>query len=135
MWECPICKRKFKVTNQSHICTTKTVGELFVDAPDAFVLAYDDIIQEVQQWEPCYVGASTKAVVVTSTIAWLIIRPMKTRLDVKFYTAQPVESERVRQVRPFNNKFGNHIHIRYPEQVDEELFELLRIGFDYSIQT
>lgn len=58
MWKCPECKRLFKNTNQSHMCTTKDGGELQ---------------------------------------AWLIIKPMKKELDVKFYAENPVDSDRIRR--------------------------------------
>ena len=52
MWTCPKCDRKFKTTNQSHMCTTKDIGELFLDGSDELVLAFDRIMTEVMQWEP-----------------------------------------------------------------------------------
>lgn len=47
MWQCPKCKRKFQKNKQSHMCTQKDVGELFVGKSDEMVLAYDDILQVI----------------------------------------------------------------------------------------
>ena len=70
----------------------KDIGELFVGKPDELVLAFAEITQEVEQWEPCTYGSSIHSIVFTSHKAWLIIKPMKTELDVKFYTDTALDS-------------------------------------------
>ena len=105
MWTCPVCNRKFKTTNQSHMCTTKDIGELFLDKPDELVLAFDRIMSEVMQWEPNYMGPSTKAVVFTNKKAWLIIRPMRKELDVKFYYHEELESRWVKRHSKYSWRF------------------------------
>ncbi len=134
MWQCPTCERLFKNTNQVHMCTRKDIGELFLDKPDELVLAYDDIIQHIKHWKPFSQGASVHSIIVTSKKAWLILKPMKKELDVKFYTDQPIASDRVKKITEYRNKFAHHIRISHPLQVDQEVFNLLKEGFDYSIK-
>ena len=116
------------------MCTQKDIGELFLEKPDELVLAYDDIIQHIQHWKPFSQGASVHSIIVTSKKAWLIIKPMKKELDVKFYTDQPIASDRIKKITEYRNKFAHHIRISDPMQVDQEVFALLRDGFNYSIQ-
>ena len=63
------------------MCTTKDIGELFIDKPDELVLAFDKIATRVLDWEPSHMGASIHSVVFTNKKAWLIIIPMKKVLD------------------------------------------------------
>lgn len=118
------------------MCTgePKDVGELFLDKPDALVLAYDDIITGIDSWKPVHIGAATHTVIVTSKQAWLIIKPMKSVLDVKFYTDYPIDSDRIKKIDEYGTKFGHHIRIKDPIEVDHDLFRLLKEGYDYSMK-
>ncbi len=84
MWTCPRCERQFKTRNQSHSCVTKSLDELFAKCPDHLLLAFDRLLSAVMEWEPISVGASQNTVVFTNKKAWLIVRPMRKELDVKF---------------------------------------------------
>lgn len=133
MWTCPTCNRKFKSNNQSHMCTTKDVGELFLDKSDELVLAFDRIMTTVMQWEPNYMGASIHSVVFTNRKAWLIIKPMKKELDVKFYCADKVDSNRIKKYVQYPNKVAHHIRVKEDFEVDGAFIELLRHGYDYAM--
>lgn len=133
MWQCDKCNRIFEKSNQSHICVVKDVGELFLDKPDEMVLAWDTLTQKVMEWQPNVYSASTKSIVYTSKKAWLIIKPMKNELDVKFYHDQKIVSYRIRKHQAYPNKYAHHIRIQYEHQVDQELMELLRKGYKYSL--
>ncbi|MEM8908030.1 MAG: DUF5655 domain-containing protein [Bacteroidota bacterium] len=116
------------------MCSTIEIGTLFEDKPDELVLAYDGIVQGVSNWQPNSIGASIHTVVMTSQKAWLIIRPMKKELDVKFYYDEILESERLKRVSKFGKKYAHHLRIKDPEELDEEIFELLRMGHEYSLR-
>lgn len=133
MWTCPKCERKFKSQNQHHICTTKDIGELFIDKPDDLVLAFDRIMTAVMRWKPNYMGASTHSIVFTNHKAWLIVKPMKKRLDVKFYHREEIESDIIAKRTTYPNKFAYHISISYEEEVTTEFLELLSMGYEYAL--
>ncbi|MEO1514519.1 MAG: DUF5655 domain-containing protein [Bacteroidota bacterium] len=116
------------------MCTKIGIGEVFLNKPDELVIAYDDIVQVVSRWVPCSIGASVHSVVFTSQKAWLIIKPMKKELDVKFYCDSPIESEKLKRTYRTGPKYAHHIRIQHSDQLDDEFFELLRAGFEYSLQ-
>lgn len=134
MWQCTKCKRIFEKTNQSHICVVKDVGELFIDKPDEMVLAWDAITQQVMTWQPNVYSASTKSIVYTSKKAWLIIKPMKYELDVKFYHHDKLISERIKKHQKYPNKYAHHLRIANEYQVDQEFIELLKKGYKFSLR-
>ncbi|HAA14806.1 MAG TPA: hypothetical protein DCE41_25200 [Cytophagales bacterium] len=133
MWTCEKCNRVFQTTNQSHICVVKDVGELFVGKPDSLVLAWDALTQRVMEWQPNVYSASTKSIVYTSKKAWLIIKPMKAQLDVKFYHEEKLVSDRIKRHQNYRNKWAHHLRIHDELQVDREVLSLLRQAYDYSV--
>ncbi|MFK8105443.1 MAG: DUF5655 domain-containing protein [Saprospiraceae bacterium] len=134
MWTCERCQRNFKSTNQSHTCTTIDIGELFLGKPDDLVLAFDDILMGVANWEPNSIGAARHSIVFTNHKAWLIVKPMKTELDVKFYYDAPIESDRFKRIKDYRNKYAHHIRIKHPNEINEEFFELLKLGYKYALR-
>lgn len=133
MWRCKKCERVFKVKNQSHTCTNIDMGELFLGKPDALVLALDKLLIETSNWMPNEVGVAKNTIVFTSKKAWLIVRPMKNVLDIKFYYSEELESDIIHKRSPWSNKFAHHIRVENATQLNQEVFELLRKGFDYSL--
>ncbi len=134
MWTCPNCERIFKSTNQSHSCNEKTLDELFEGKPDDVLLAFDRIMTEVVNWEPCSLGAAKKAVVFTSKKAWLIARPMTKVLDVKFYNDEPLDSRIIHKIDIWGKKYAHHIRLKNEDEVTEEVFKLLKIGHKFSLK-
>jgi len=116
------------------MCATIDIGELFIDKPDRLVLMYDAIRQVVMQWQPNYVGPSTKSIVFTNEKAWLIIRPMKKQLDLRFYLQDRYDHPRIQKHQKYSNKCAHHIRITDKYQIDEELFALLRMGYDFALK-
>ncbi|MGD1843801.1 MAG: DUF5655 domain-containing protein [Salibacteraceae bacterium] len=133
MWTCPACERQFKTNNQSHTCTTKTLDDLFHDKPDHLVLAFDRVLNAVVHWEPNSVGVARHSVVFTNRKAWLIVKPMKKELDLKFYHHQPLEGDALRKVSFSMGKYVHHIRINDEHQVGPEVLELLRQGYQYAM--
>lgn len=80
-------------------------------------------------------GTARKAIVFTSTKAWLIVRPMTKELDLKFYYGEPLNSGVLKKVQPYNKKFAHHIRIKNENQLNEEVFRLLKKGHEYTLTT
>lgn len=133
MWQCPNCDRFFKTSNQWHSCTSFDIGELFLGKPDDLVMAFDSILQAVASWNPNTIGPAKHTIVLTSKKAWLIIKPMTKVLDLKFYVKDQITSERIKKRTKYPNKYAHHIRVNGPDEVDRELIELLRLGFEYSL--
>jgi len=116
------------------MCTTKDIGELFIGKPDELVLAFDSIMTAVMQWQPNHVGASVHTIIFTNKKAWLIIRPMKKELDVKFYCDDRLESELIKKIVPYPNKSAHHLRVSHENEVTSEFLKLLREGFNYAMK-
>lgn len=134
MWICPNCNRQFKVTNQSHMCVNKTIDDIFVDVSDNLVLAFDAIFNIVMQWEHMTAGASVHTVIFTNKRAWLIIKPMSKALDVKFYYHEPIDRDIFARITEYNGKYAHHIRIADENDVNEEIVNLLRLGWNWGME-
>ena len=134
MWKCSKCNRDFKTQNQSHSCVKKDIGEFFIGKPDELVLAFDQIMTQVLTWQPNSFGASINTIVFTNTKAWLIVKAMKTELDLKFYYDEQLESLYIKKVTIFNKKYAHHIRINHESQITDELISLLKKGYEYAHQ-
>ena len=132
MWTCPNCERNFKSANQWHMCTNKTIDDLFEGRPDNLILAFDALLVGVIDWEPCSVGPSTKSIVFAKEKAWLIVRPMTKELDLKFYYPEKIEHRLIRKTSHYGKKVAHHIRISDEAEVTNELLELLRKGYNAS---
>lgn len=133
MWTCPKCTRKFASKNQWHECSTRDVGELFIGKPDALVLAFDSLQQEVMKWKPNDLSAAKHSVVFTSKKAWLIVKPMKEVLDLKIYHKNELNSVLIHKSTAYPNKRAYHIRIASEAEVSQQLLDLLHKGYSYSL--
>ncbi len=133
-WNCPKCKRPFKVINQSHACTQKDMGELFLGKSDALVLAFDTLLQLTKNWQPNFVGTATHSIVFTNKKAWLIVKPMKAVLDIKFYFDEEILSDRIHKINNYFGKYAHHIRIQDAEELDQNFFDLIRNGYKFSLK-
>jgi hypothetical protein len=134
MWTCPRCERQFKTKNQSHSCVNTTIDELFANRPDNLILAFDQVLSKVIDWEPTTVGTSKNTIIFTNKKAWLIIKPMTRELDIKFYYHEPLQSAIIKKTNSWGKKFAHHIRIQDEHQVNSELLTLLRKGFDFAME-
>lgn len=102
MWTCPSCNRNFYTQNQSHTCSQTQVGELFQNKSDELVLAFDGILCVSENWKPNTYGADKHSIVFHSKRAWLIVKPKKKELDLKFYYDSEIESELLHKTTNFS---------------------------------
>jgi len=116
------------------MCVDHTIDDIFADVSDSLVLAFDAIFSTVMSWTPITAGASVHAVVFTNKKAWLIIRPMSKTLDVKFYNDEPVDSDAFKKITEYKGKYAHHLRIADASEVTDEVFDLLRIGWEFGMK-
>lgn len=133
MWTCPRCKRRFKNHNQSHYCTTKSIDDLFKGKPDDLLLAFDKILIDVSDFGDVSIGVSVNTVIFTNKKAFLIVRPMSKVLDLKFYHNQELRSANLHKSGKLGKKFYYHIRVKNEGEVDDEVIQLLKKGYDQGL--
>ena len=136
MWTCPKCQRPFHSSNQSHICNDITIDDIFAGKPDDLLLAFDEVLLAVMDWQPNLIGAATKAIVFTNKRAWLIVRPMSKLLELSFYSANELTSSVIHKsgLAIKKDKFRHSIRLSGPGEITPEIVDLLKIGYDYGMR-
>ncbi|WP_020567085.1 DUF5655 domain-containing protein [Neolewinella persica] len=118
------------------MCNDITVDDIFAGKPDDLVLAFDEVLLAVMDWEPNHIGAATKAIVFTNKRAWLIVRPMSKLLELSFYSSGELSSSAIHKsnLAIKKDKFRHSIRISGPGEITPEMVDLLKIGFDYGMR-
>lgn len=110
------------------------MGELFIGRSDDLVLAFDSLLTLVAPWEPGTVGTAMNTIVFTNKKAWLIVRPMKKELDLKFYYSEPLEHDLLKKVKFAYGKYAHHIRIKHEREVTPDLLRLLKKGYEFGMR-
>ncbi|WP_025144256.1 DUF5655 domain-containing protein [Pedobacter jeongneungensis] len=129
-WTCPNCDRELPWNNYRHHCQRVDLDSLFLGRSAELVLAFDKILAEVSGWPDVLIGVTPNCIVFTKKVGFLIIRPMKKELDIKFYSAVVHAEKPVIKSIPSGKKFENHIRISSAEEVRPGLFVYLRESYE-----
>ena len=124
MWTCENCDRIFTSSNQYHICIKKDIGNLFVDKPDELVLLFDTLITTLKKWQPNVYNAFVNTIVFKNAKTWLVVKPMKTALDLKIYSDTFIDSERIKAQSKYANKIVYHLSISSEKDADQKTSSL-----------
>jgi hypothetical protein len=93
------------------------------------MLVFDKILAEVADWEGVLVGTTPNCIVFTRRVGFLIIRPMKKELDLKFYSKEAHPEKPVIKSIASGNKFENHIRVAALDDLRPALFVYLRESY------
>lgn len=129
-WTCPNCDRELPWKDYRHYCQRVSLDSLFEGRSPELVLAFDKILAEVADWEKVLVGVTPNCIVFTRRVGFLIIRPMKKWLDIKFYSAVAHPEKPVIRSTASGNKFENHIRIETVNDIRPALFVYIRESYE-----
>ncbi|MFD0793123.1 DUF5655 domain-containing protein [Mucilaginibacter litoreus] len=129
-WTCPKCDRELPWKDYRHYCQRVSLDSLFEGRSPELVLAFDKILAEVADWDKVLVGVTPNCIVFTRRVGFLIIRPMKKWLDIKFYSAAPYPEKPVIKSFKSGNKYENHIRVASTEDIRPGLFVNIRDSYE-----
>ncbi|MGN6640109.1 MAG: DUF5655 domain-containing protein [Mucilaginibacter sp.] len=129
-WTCPHCDRELPWKDYRHYCQRVELDSLFEGSSPELVLAFDKILAEVADWPKVLVGVTPNCIVFTRRVGFLIIRPMKKWLDIKFYSAVSHSEKPVIKSVAAGKKFANHIRVTNVDDLNPTLFRYIRESYD-----
>ncbi|WP_429401648.1 DUF5655 domain-containing protein [Mucilaginibacter lappiensis] len=88
------------------------------------------MLAEVADWPKVLIGVTPNCIVFTRRVGFLIIRPMKKELDLKFYSKVLHPEKPVIKSVATGNKFENHIRISQLDDIRPGLFVYLRESYE-----
>jgi hypothetical protein len=128
-WICPKCERELPKPEQRHYCARVSLDSLFLGRPTELVLVFDKLLAEVANWDGVLVGTTPNCIVFTRRLTFLVIRPLKKELDLKFYSSVAHPEKPVLKSIASGNKFENHIRIALLDDLRPALFNYLRESY------
>jgi hypothetical protein len=96
------------------------------------MLLFDKILAKVADWPKVMVGYTPYCIVFTRCVGFLVIRPMKKWLDIKFYSAIPHPEKPVLKSVAACKKFANHIRVTTLDDLRPGLFKYIRMSYELT---
>ena len=128
-WTCPNCERELPKPEQPHYCARVSLNSLFEGRPAEMILVFDKILAEVADWDGVLVGTTPNCIVFTRRLTFLVIRPMRKELDIKFYSKTAHPEKPVIKSVALGNKFENHIRIALLDDLWPTIFKYFRESY------
>ncbi len=129
MWTCPKCERELKNPNQWHNCVKVSIDSLFKGKAEELVFVFDKLLSEIVDWKNVAVSATQNCIVFVHNQTFLIIRPMKKELDLKFYSTTQQEEEQILKSIPYSGKFENHIRVSKLEDLTQSVYSFIKQSY------
>ena len=129
MWTCPKCERELKNPNQWHNCVKVSIDSLFEGKAEELVFVFDKLLSEIIDWQNIAVSATQNCIVFVHNQTFLIIRPMKKELDLKFYSATQQEEEPILKSIFYSGKFENHIRVSKLEDLTQTVYSYIKQSY------
>jgi hypothetical protein len=129
MYTCPKCERELKNAKQWHYCVKVNIESLFEGKADELSFVFDKLLSEIVDWKNVAVSATQNCIVFVHNQTFLIVRPMKKELDLKFYSATQLEEELIIKSIPYSGKFENHIRVSKLEDITTTVYSFIRQSY------
>lgn len=129
---CPNCKRVFRKANAWHYCKEVAIDDLFLDKTDEIVLAFDKIYQHYLDREDVEISATKNCVVFLRNKTFLVIKPMKKWLEVKFYSPKVIDDDSLHKCDQWGKKYCGVIRFENEHQIIPRYFEYFRNSYEIS---
>ena len=128
-WTCPKCERELKNENQRHYCAKVSLDSLFKGRPAELTLVFDKLLAEVAEWDNIVISTTPNCIVFVHNKTFLVIRPMKAALDVKFYSAEKLEGKPIVKSTLSNGKFEDHIRLSATDELTPLVFAYINQSY------
>ena len=132
MQTCPKCERELRNPNQWHNCVKVNIGDLFENKAEELEFIFDRLLAEIINWENIVVSATKNCIVFVHHKTFLIVRPMKTQLDIKFYSEKEQNDFPIIKSLIWNSKYENHIRISTLDELTTEIYSFIKKSYQIS---
>lgn len=132
MQTCPKCERELRNPNQWHNCVKVNIGDLFKNKAEELEFIFDTLLAEIIDWENITVSATKNCIVFVHHKTFLIVRPMKTQLDIKFYSEKEQNDFPIIKSLIWNSKYENHIRISTLDELTTEIYSFIKKSYQIS---
>ncbi len=129
MWTCPKCERELISPNQTHYCKKVSMESLFEGKSNELIYIFDYLLAQIIDWEDIAVSTTPNCIVFVHRQTFLVVRPMKKELEVKFYAEFYSEIFPIKKSIAYAGKYVNYIRLSSLEEVTLQVIELIRKSY------
>ena len=130
MWTCPKCERTIKNKNQWHNCVKVDIDSLFENKAPILITLFDKLLLEIADWSDVNISATKNCIVFVKSQTFLIIRPMKKELDIKFYLPNFSDEIPITKCVEYSGKFETHIRVSEIDHITPQVFRLIKTSYN-----
>jgi len=127
---CRKCKRVLRSKKAWHYCAEVAIDDLFVDKTDEIVLVFDRIYQHYLDWEDVDISATKNCVVFLRNKTFLVVKPMKKWLEVKFFSDRVIEDDSFHKFNLYGAKYHAIVRFEHEDQVDARFLEYFDASYE-----
>ncbi|SEN03471.1 hypothetical protein SAMN05192574_102249 [Mucilaginibacter gossypiicola] len=129
-WTCPKCERELPWTDFRHYCKRVGLDTLFEGRSEELILVFDKILAEVAEWPKVLISTTPNCIVFYLRTGFLVIRPMKKWLDLKFYSSTPHKEKLIVKSVAAGKKYENHIRLSNVDELKPGIFVYIRESYE-----
>lgn len=129
-WTCPKCDRKLTRQNAWHQCIRKSIETLFERKDPVVRKIYSRVQKRISRWKNVESSATQNCIVYVGQTSFLIIKPMRSCLELKFSLPDTVEEFPVYKAMPWGKRVWHLVRLYEEADVDDAVWALLKRAYE-----
>jgi hypothetical protein len=129
MFTCPKCERQLRSLKQWHFCAKVQLGDLFKDKAEELEYIFDQLLAEIVDWEDVIISTTKNCVVFVHRKTFLVVKPMKKQLEIKFYSATENNDVAINKSILWNSKYENHVRLLNVDALTPKIFSFIKQSY------
>ena len=118
---CPICERKIRSVKQWHFCAKVNLEDLFIGKEKQVLFMFDKLLAELIDWPNLSYSGTKNCIVFVKQKTFLVVKPMKKELDLKFYLPYYSEEFPIYKSNLWSGKYETHIRLSDLDDLDNNV--------------
>jgi hypothetical protein len=127
---CPKCDRPLTKPNSWHYCKKTSIDDLFLKRPAELKSVFQKLLSIVGNWDGVSASASKTCVVFIAARTFLVVKVMKSELDLKFTLQVACDDFPIYKKAAYGRKIEHYIRLGDEEDLDADVFRLVRQSYE-----
>lgn len=127
---CPECHRPLTKPNSWHYCRQVAIEDLFINKPAGLITVFDKLLAEVSSWAGVSASATKNCIVFITAKTFLVVKVMKTELDLKFMLPQETDEFPIYKTQAYGKRIDHYIRLRDEEDLDGDVFRFIHQSYE-----